>query len=175
MFIYTPFATYQNGKSQENSKNPENAIICIYIYTICDVPKRRRSRKCKESRNAIICIYIHIIAFSRLHATDSLSEIRDVANGVHIYTYYCTFSVFGIFLTFSILVGGKWCIYIHIIAYSWIFMKIIEIPENAIWTYYICSVLHGPAKGGTNFRHIANGVVIAVLYCIFLDFHENAI
>ena len=58
IYIYTPFATSQNEEDQENARNPENAVICIYI---------------------------HIIAFSRLHATDSLSEIRDVSNGIYIY------------------------------------------------------------------------------------------
>ena len=72
-------------------------------------------------------------------------------------------------LTFSILVGGKWCIYIHIIAYSWIFMKIIEIPENAIWTYYICSVLHAPAGGGPWSAH-RKWRIYHVTFAIFVTY-----
>ena len=43
MYIYTPFATSENEENQENAGFPENAIICI--YTICDVPKWKKSRK----------------------------------------------------------------------------------------------------------------------------------
>ena len=94
----------------------------------------------------------------------------------YIYTYYCTFSIFGIFLTSSILVGGKWRIYnIHIIAYSWIFMKINEIPERAISDIYTpfatCPPGGAPIFGTSQMAYI----YIYTYYCTFLKIHENAI
>ena len=57
----------QTAKNQEIAESQEYAIICIYIYAICDVPDLGNLMNLMQSRKF---------------------------NNMYIYTYYCMFSIF---------------------------------------------------------------------------------